>query len=72
MAGVTEQAHGGPTAMTGAHPEHEDHSWTIEIPDHPKRTDSAEYVASRKVMNVMARTVGDLLNGDAPYQAGIA
>lgn len=53
---------------TGVHPEHEDHPWTIEIPDHPPRTDSAEYVASRKAMNSMAKSVADLLYGGAPYQ----
>ena len=26
-----------------AHTEHEDHPWTIEIPPHPKRTNTAEY-----------------------------
>ncbi len=52
----------------GAHPEHEDHPWTIEIPDHPPRTDSPEYVASRKAMNAMAKSVTDLFYGDAPYQ----
>jgi Family of unknown function (DUF6424) len=50
------------------HSEHEDHPWTIEIPDHPPRTDSAEYVASRKAMNTMAKSITGLLYGDAPYQ----
>jgi hypothetical protein len=31
----------------GTHTEHEDHGWDINIPDHPPRTDSPEYVASR-------------------------
>jgi hypothetical protein len=31
----------------GEHTEHEDHGWDIAIPDHPPRTDSPEYVASR-------------------------
>jgi hypothetical protein len=29
------------------HTEHEDHGWDIEIPNHPPRTDSPEYQASR-------------------------
>lgn len=31
----------------GEHTEHEDHGWDINIPDHPPRTDSPEYKASR-------------------------
>jgi hypothetical protein len=29
------------------HTEHEDHGWSIEIPDHPPRSDSPEYQRSR-------------------------
>lgn len=36
---------------TAQHTESETHPWTIEIPDHPPRSDSPEYVASRKLMN---------------------
>lgn len=36
---------------TGIHTEKEDHPWEINIPDHPQRTDSPEYILSRKVMN---------------------
>lgn len=31
----------------GEHTEHEDHGWDINIPDHPPRSDSPEYQASR-------------------------
>jgi hypothetical protein len=31
----------------GEHEEHEDHGWNIYIPDHPPRSDSPEYQASR-------------------------
>jgi hypothetical protein len=31
----------------GEHQEHEDHGWDINIPDHPPRSDSPEYQASR-------------------------
>lgn len=37
------------------HTEHEDQPWEINIPDHPPRTDSPEYVASRAKMNELAR-----------------
>lgn len=54
------------------HTEHEDHEWTIEIPDHPKRSDSPEYVQSRARMNQIARAAHDspdgLLYGGPPYQ----
>lgn len=52
----------------GSHTEHEDHPWTIQIPDHPTRTDPPEYVASRKAMNAMAKSVSDLFYGPPPYQ----
>jgi hypothetical protein len=29
---------------TPQHTEHEDHPWTILIPDHPARTDSKTYI----------------------------
>jgi hypothetical protein len=55
--------------MTDAvHTEHEDHGWTIDIPDHPKRSDSPEYVATRALMNKLAREVPDLIYGKPPYQ----
>jgi hypothetical protein len=58
--------------MTAVHTEHEDHGWTVEIPDHPRRADSPEYVQSRKRMNDLAREAfsspDGLLYGDAPYQ----
>ena len=55
-------------ALPGSHREHEDHPWTIQIPDHPKRTASAEYVASRRAMNRMAREAGGVFFGSSPYQ----
>jgi hypothetical protein len=53
---------------TANHREHETHPWTIEIPDHAPRTDSAEYVASRKHMNQLAKSLPAFLYGGAPYQ----
>jgi hypothetical protein len=55
-------------AATTKHKEHEDHPWTIEIPDHAPRTDSAEYKASRKHMNQLAKALPAFLYGPAPYQ----
>jgi hypothetical protein len=56
----------------GEHTEHEDHGWTIDIPDHPRRSDSPEYVASRKKMNEIAREATSspdgLLYGAQAYQ----
>lgn len=44
-----------PGATDGGHTEHEDHPWTIDIPDHPKRTDSPTYLVSRKLMNAIVK-----------------
>jgi hypothetical protein len=57
-----------PTGNPATHTEHEDYPWTIEIPPHPKRTDTAEYRRSRRDMNRMAKKVEDLAYGVAPYQ----
>lgn len=54
--------------MPPTHPEHEDHPWTIEIPDHPKRTESRTYRASRKKTNELAATVTDLFFGPPRYE----
>jgi Family of unknown function (DUF6424) len=54
------------------HTEHEDLGWEIDIPDHPKRSDSPEYIASRKKMNEIAREAhaspDGLLYGGPPFQ----
>ena len=51
------------------HTEREDHPWEINIPDHPKRTDSPTYVISRKLMNNIVKEVKDFFLGtDTPYQ----
>lgn len=42
-------------ATAGHHTEHEDHPWTILIPDHPKRDESGTYVAARKLMNAIVK-----------------
>src|ERR1700761_6485721 len=66
----TPQAAAGPAARL--HTEHEDHPWTIQIPDHPKRSDSPTYVISRRLMNAIVNeasgVVHDFFLGPAPYQ----
>jgi hypothetical protein len=52
----------------GQHDEHEDEPWTINIPGHPVRKDSPEYVRSRKAMNQMAGQVAGLVYGPPPYE----
>jgi len=58
---------GSPTGG-GTHKEAESHPWQIEIPDHPGRTDSPEYVHSRQVMNQIADGIAGLPYGPSPYQ----
>lgn len=56
--------------MTSTGPDHtetETHTWTVNIPDHPTRQDSAEYVAARKKMNDLASQATGLLYGPGPY-----
>jgi hypothetical protein len=71
--GGTDAPVGGGGSDPGAeggddtHTEHGDHPWTIQIPDHPKRTDSAAYVASRKRMNKLAKALPAFLYGEPPY-----
>lgn len=52
------------------HTEQEDQPWDIEIPDHPPRTDSPEYVKSRSRMNEILLTLRNFYYGcgyvDAP------
>ena len=56
-----------PTDPTQDHTEHEDQPWTINIPGHPQRTDSAEYVRSRQAMNDMASHISTMIYGQPPY-----
>jgi hypothetical protein len=49
------------------HHEHEDRPWTIQIPDHPKRTESRGYVTSRRTMNRLARQAPNFAYGRPPY-----
>ena len=51
-----------------SHTEHEDHGWTRNIPDHPPRTDSADYVRSRTRMNAMAEGISPFFYGPPDYE----
>jgi hypothetical protein len=55
-------------ANGGTHTESEDHPWTIRIEDHPRRTDSREYIASRKSTNAMAKKEKNWFFGHEPYE----
>jgi hypothetical protein len=50
----------------GEHDEHEDHGWDINIPDHPPRSDSDEYRASRAELHHLA--AGGTYYGPEPVQ----
>jgi len=50
------------------HSESEDHKWDINVPDHPARADSPEYVAARQKMNQIAAGADGLIYGQPPYQ----
>jgi hypothetical protein len=50
------------------HSESEDHKWDINVPDHPTRADSPEYVAARNKMNQIAAGATGLVYGSPPFQ----
>ena len=56
------------TSTEPVHSESEDHKWDINVPDHPTRADSPEYVAARKQMNEIAAGATGLIYGSAPFQ----
>jgi len=49
------------------HTETETHTWSVNIPDHPTRQDSPEYVAARKKMNDLASQATGLIYGPGPF-----
>ncbi|MFD8547161.1 DUF6424 family protein [Streptomyces sp. NPDC059649] len=51
-----------------SHPEHEDFPWTISVADHPPRTESSQYQASRKLMRELVGTTDDWTFAPGPYQ----
>jgi hypothetical protein len=50
------------------HTEAGTHTWAINVPDHPTRTDSPEYVAARQKMNEIAGQATGLIYGPGPFQ----
>ena len=50
------------------HAETETHTWSVNIPDHPARQDSPEYIAARKQMNDLAAQATGLIYGPAPFE----
>ena len=67
---VTDTPNSQPSDQ-GAGPDHtetETHGWTIDVPDHPTRQDSPEYVAARRQMNEIASQATGLIYGPGPFQ----
>ncbi len=56
------------TTPEPVHTESEAHPWQVQIPNHPSRQDSPEYVASRTRMNDMASQSAGLIYGSGPYE----
>jgi hypothetical protein len=56
------------TTPEPVHSESEDHKWGINVPNHPTRADSPEYVAARNKMNEIAAGATGLVYGSAPFQ----
>jgi hypothetical protein len=50
------------------HGESETHGWGINVPNHPTRADSPEYVAARNKMNQIAGQAAGMIYGQGPYQ----
>jgi hypothetical protein len=56
------------TSTEPVHSESEREPWSIQVPDHPAREDSPEYVAARTKMNEIAAQATGLVYGAAPFQ----
>src|SRR6266567_8314969 len=56
------------TSTGPVHSESEDHKWNINVPNHPTRADSPEYVTARKQMNDIAAGTTGLIYGSPPFQ----
>src|SRR5215467_6806569 len=71
LPAVTFAHQGGEIVMANpesVHPEAESHAWAIDVPNHPARQDSPEYVAARSKMNQLAAQVTGLIYGQGPFQ----
>ncbi len=56
------------TSNEPVHTESETDPWKIDVPDHPIRQDSPEYVAARQKMNEIAGQATGLIYGPGPFQ----
>jgi len=56
------------TSTDPVHSESETHPWTVNVPDHPVRQDSPEYVAARTKMNEIAAQAPGLIYGPGPFE----
>ena len=56
------------TSSEPVHSESETHPWSIQVPNHPVRSDSPEYVAARQKMNEIAAGATGLIYGSPPFQ----
>ena len=52
----------------GVHNRHENFPWTIAVVDHPDRSESSAYRASRRLMNRLVDTLDDWTFAPNPYQ----
>jgi Family of unknown function (DUF6424) len=50
------------------HAESEAHAWGINVPNHPTRADSPEYVAARSKMNEIAGQAAGMIYGQGPFE----
>jgi len=56
------------TTPEQVHLEAEAHQWGINVPNHPARADSPEYVAARNKMNHMAGQAAGMIYGQGPFE----
>jgi hypothetical protein len=56
------------TSPDAVHTEAEAHDWGINVPNHPTRADSPEYVAARSKMNEIAGQAAGMVYGQGPFQ----
>src|SRR5579864_3130033 len=56
------------TTNEPVHTESQAHPWTIDVPNHPTRADSPEYVAARQKMNELAGQAAGLIYGPGPFE----
>jgi len=56
------------TSPEAVHAEAEAHAWGINVPNHPTRADSPEYVAARNKMNEIAGQAAGMIYGQGPFQ----